>query len=186
MNLISIFLTAVSLAMDAFAVSVSNGISIKGFNKKDAFEQGIYFGAFQFIMPAAGFFAGSAIRGYIEAVDHWIAFGLLAAIGINMIKEAVSEENDSEKKYSSKISRLIMQAIATSIDAFAVGIGFAVLNINILFPAAIIGIVAFILSFLGGTAGQRLGGVFQKKAEILGGCVLIGIGVNILLSHIFG
>ena len=186
MGFAGIFLTALSLALDAFAVSVSNGISIKGFGKKDALEQGAYFGAFQFIMPVLGYILGSKIRGYIEAFDHWVAFGLLAAIGINMIKEAANSDKEEEKAYKSKVLRLVLQAVATSIDAFAVGIGFAILNINLLSAAAVIGVVAFGLSFLGGTAGKKLGSLFKKRAETAGGIVLIAIGANILISHLMG
>ena len=185
MSFIGIFLTAVSLAMDAFAVSVSNGISVKGFSRRDAVEQGVYFGAFQFFMPVLGYLLGSQIREYIEKVDHWVAFGLLAVIGINMIKEALTEEDDSEKSYKSKAVRLVLQAVATSIDAFAVGIGFALLNINLIFAASIIGVVAFAFSFWGGTAGKRLGDLFKKRAGVAGGCVLIVIGLNILRTHLF-
>ena len=185
MNLIGIILTAVSLAMDAFAVSVSNGISVKGFSRRDAVEQGIYFGAFQFFMPVLGYLLGSQIREYIEKVDHWVAFGLLALIGINMIKEALTEDEDGEKTYRSKVIRLVLQAVATSIDAFAVGIGFALLNINLIFAASIIGIVAFVFSYWGGTAGKHLGGLFRKRAGVAGGCVLIAIGFNILRTHLF-
>lgn len=183
MGFISIFIIALSLAMDAFAVSISNGISVKGFNKLTSVKQGVYFGVFQFGMTFLGYLLGSSIKGYIEAVDHWIAFGLLAAIGVNMIRESLG--NDEEVAVTVLTNKkLVLQAIATSIDALAVGIGFAVLEVDIIFACTIIGIVAFVISFLGGTVGKRLGEMFSRHAGILGGVVLIGIGIKILIEHI--
>ena len=184
MNILMIFLIAVSLAMDAFAVSISNGVSVKGFGKAHAVKQGIYFGGFQFMMPVLGWVLGSSVRTYIEAVDHWIAFGLLAAIGFNMIRESRSEEEEEEGgEMTAKV--LILQAIATSIDALAVGISFAVLQVNILQAALIIGVVAFVFSFVGGVLGKSIGGFLQGKAELIGGIVLILIGCKILVEHLF-
>ena len=179
-----ILLIAVSLAMDAFAVSVSNGVSVRGFGKAHAVKQGIYFGSFQCMMPILGWVLGSSVRTYIEAVDHWIAFGLLAVIGLNMIKESMSDEEEAgEGELTVKV--LVLQAIATSIDALAVGISFAVLQVNILQAAAIIGVVAFVFSFIGGVLGKSIGGLLQGKAELAGGVVLILIGCKILIEHLF-
>ncbi len=179
-----IFLIALSLAMDAFAVSISNGVSVRGFGKKDAVRQGLYFGIFQFLMPLIGWFLGSSVKDCIAALDHWIAFLLLAVIGANMIRESLKEENAQEESHlTSKV--LMLQAIATSIDALAVGISFALLDVNILTAGLIIGIIAFALSFTGGILGKGLGSFLQAKAAFAGGTVLILIGLKILIEHLF-
>lgn len=180
-----IFLIAVSLAMDAFAVSISNGVSVKGFGKSHAIKQGLYFGVFQFLMPLIGWVLGSSVKSYIEAVDHWIAFGLLAIIGVNMIRESLSEEDDEEEATELSPKVLVLQAIATSIDALAVGISFAVLSVNIVQAAVIIGVVAFVFGVAGGILGKKIGGLLQSKAELAGGVVLILIGCKILVEHLF-
>ena len=184
MGFISVFLIAVSLAMDAFAVSISNGISVKGFNKLMSVKQSTYFGCFQFFMTFGGWLLGSSIKDYIEAFDHWIAFGLLMIIGVNMIRESLKGEEDGESGFALTNKRLLLQAVATSIDALAVGIGFAMLDADILFASFVIGIVAFAISFIGGAAGRRLGDILSKRAGILGGIILIGIGIKILAEHI--
>ena len=180
-----IFLIALSLAMDAFAVSISNGVSVRGFGKKDAVRQGLYFGIFQFLMPLIGWFLGSRVKDCIAALDHWIAFLLLAVIGANMIRESLKEENAQEESHlTSKV--LMLQAIATSIDALAVGISFALLDVNILTAGLIIGIIAFALvTFTGCILGKGLGSFLQAKAAFAGGTVLILIGLKILIEHLF-
>lgn len=187
MEFITVLFIAISLAMDAFAVSVTNGISIPCFNCKDAAKQGIYFGSFQFAMPVIGWILGSSVKDYIETVDHWIAFILLAIIGGNMILGSIQKEEDSICCKNGTLSAkcLIPQAIATSIDALAIGISFALLDVNILYASAIIGIIAFVLSYFGGILGKGLGGFLQKKAELAGGLVLIGIGIKILVEHLY-
>lgn len=186
--MVEVFLIAVSLALDAFAVSVSSGISVKGFCWKHSVKMGLYFGFFQFAMPLIGWFLGSSVSAYIEAVDHWIAFGLLALIGGRMVWEAVhkacGEEADAVTELTAR--RLIVLAVATSIDALAVGVSMAFMDVNILFSAIVIGAVAFILSAVGGLLGRRLGCLFQRRAEIVGGVVLIGIGAKILVEHLTG
>ncbi|WP_130870014.1 manganese efflux pump MntP [Intestinimonas massiliensis (ex Afouda et al. 2020)] len=185
--MIEIFLIAVSLALDAFAVSVSSGIAIPGFGWKQAVKMGIWFGAFQFAMPLAGWLLGSSVSQYIEAVDHWVAFGLLALIGGRMAWGAVrggGEEEEAPADLSAR--RLCLLAIATSIDALAVGVSMAFMKVDVLFSSLIIGIVAFVLSVVGGLAGRRLGSLFQKRAELVGGLVLIGIGIKILVEHTLG
>ena len=169
--------------MDAFAVSVSTGISIPGFGPRQAARIGLWCGGFQFAMPLVGWFLGSSVKTYIEAVDHWIAFGLLALIGGNMIWEAVKGGED-EALSELSVKRLFLLALATSIDALAVGITLAFEPVNILFSAGVIGVVAFALAMVGGLLGHRLGQLFQKRATILGGVVLIGIGLKILLEHL--
>ena len=183
--MLQIFLIALSLAMDAFAVSVSTGISIPGFGPRQAARIGLWCGAFQFGMPLVGWFLGSSVKTYIEAVDHWIAFGLLALIGGNMILEVV-RGGEEEALSELSVKRLFLLALATSIDALAVGVTLAFESVNILLSAGVIGVVAFALAMLGGLLGHRLGQLFQKRATILGGLVLIGIGVKILLEHLSG
>ncbi len=181
---VTIWLIALSLAMDAFAVSISNGVSVRGFGSRHAILQGICFGVFQFLMPVIGWFLGSSVKTYISSVDHWIAFGLLAVIGSNMIRESLHpEEEAGQSQLSTKV--LVLQAVATSIDALAVGISFAILDVNIWIASAIIGVVAFVLGVLGGFLGKRLGDFLQSKAEFVGGLVLVGIGIKILVEHLF-
>ena len=183
---LNVFLIGIGLAMDAFAVSISNGISVTGFGKKECVKQGIYFGGFQFLMPLVGWFLGKSVKGYIEAFDHWVAFILLFIIGFNMLREAFSaKEEDCESCVKLTNKLLFFQALSTSIDALAIGISFAILNINILAAAGVIGIVTFIISFTGGVIGKKIGSVFEKKAEFIGGGILIIIGVKILIEHMF-
>lgn len=188
MEFFTIFFIAVSLAMDAFAVSVTNGITTIGFNHFDAMKQGIYFGIFQFMMPIIGWFLGSSVKDSIESIDHWIAFVLLGVIGGNMIYGSFHKQKEictCSKNACMTAKCLTLQAIATSIDALAIGISFALLEVNILFSAVIIGLVAFSLSFFGGILGKRLGEFFQKQAQFMGGIILIGIGLKILIEHLF-
>ena len=186
--LIEIFLIAVSLALDAFAVSVSSGISIPGFGGRQAVKMGVWFGGFQFAMPLIGWFLGSSVSQYIEAVDHWVAFGLLALIGGRMVwgalKTGTGEEDEAPPDLSAR--RLCLLAIATSIDALAVGVSMAFMKVDILVSALIIGVVAFGLSVVGGLVGKRLGALFQRRAELVGGLVLVGIGIKILAEHTMG
>lgn len=185
--MVEIFLIAVSLALDAFAVSVSSGIAIPGFGWKQAVKMGLWFGTFQFAMPLAGWLLGSSVSGYIEAVDHWVAFGLLALIGGRMAWGAVRGGGDEEEAPADlSAKRLCLLAVATSIDALAVGVSMAFMRVDVLFSAIIIGIVAFVLSVVGGLAGRRLGSLFQQRAELVGGLVLIGIGIKILVEHTLG
>lgn len=186
--LIEIFLIAVSLALDAFAVSVSSGISIPGFGGRQAVKMGLWFGGFQFAMPLIGWFLGSSVSQYIEAVDHWVAFALLAIIGGRMVwgalRQGAGEEDEAPADLSAK--RLCLLAIATSIDALAVGVSMAFMRVDILISAIIIGVVAFVLSVVGGLVGKRLGALFQRRAELVGGLVLVSIGVKILVEHTLG
>ena len=190
MGIAEIFLTALSLAMDAFAVSVTNGAAVADFKKRYAVKMGLYFGVFQFVMPLVGYALGSSFRRYIEAFDHWIAFGLLALIGGNMIREALagSDEAGGQKTAAEALNArmLAVQAVATSIDALAVGISFSLLpGVNMWLSCSIIGIVAFVLSFAGGIMGRGIGGFLKDKAELAGGIALVGIGLKILIEHLF-
>ncbi|MDO8870485.1 MAG: manganese efflux pump MntP family protein [Methanobacteriaceae archaeon] len=180
MDLISIFLLAVGLAMDAFSVSITRGLTLKC-NIKYALIIAIFFGGFQAIMPVLGWYSGMQLQSLISTVAPWIAFILLAAIGIKMIYESFSSEE--ECKFFS-LKDLLVLSIATSIDAFAVGVTFAILNISIITPIIIIGLVTFVLSFIGVYIGKNVGHLFGNKIEILGGLILIGIGLKILLENI--
>ena len=188
MSFIELFLIAVSLAMDAFAVSVSNGLILPNVKKRDAVTFGLYFGLFQFFMPVIGYFLGSKLTKYAQQFDHWIAFILLGIIGFNMIKESFSDDEDDipKEKEILKVKNMTMLAIATSIDALAVGVTFAFIgNISIFFACSVIGIVAFALSYAGLMIGKKIGPFFKTYAERIGGLVLIGMGIKILVQHIF-
>ena len=182
MNILEIILIGIGLAMDAFAVSVCKGLSMQKMSIKKALIIALYFGGFQALMPVIGYFIGSTFSGFVEKVDHWIAFGLLAIIGINMIVEAFKKEDD---KLNDKVDvkTMLALAVATSIDALAVGITFAMLDNNIFIDATIIGLVTFIISFAGVKIGNVFGDKWGNKAEFVGGCILIIIGLKIILEH---
>ena len=181
LNLISIFLIAVALAMDAFSVSLTKGFTQKHLSKTQIFYYGLFFGFFQFMMPVLGYFCTSTISSIIESFASLIGFILLLAIGLNMIRESMScEDGEITDEFSFKEVTLL--AIATSIDAFAVGITFALLNDPVWISSVIIGIVAFVFSIAGIYLGRRLGNYFGDKFQILGGVILILIGIKILLG----
>lgn len=185
MGFLSILLMAVALAMDAFGVSVTDGIILKRVRFCDALKIGLFFGGFQFVMPCIGSFVAGFAMKYIEAVDHWIAFGLLVFLGVRMIIEARREEKEVPKNPLG-IYTLFLMAVATSIDALAAGITIAAVGTPILTPAAIIGIVAFLFSFAGIYIGSKSGDILGEKAEILGGVMLILIGIKTLIEHLLG
>lgn len=188
MGFIELFAIAVSLAMDAFAVSVSNGLMLPKIKVKHAVTFGAFFGVFQFVMPVIGYFLASSFSKYITAFDHWIAFVLLAFIGGNMIKESFSDDDDEKTTKDNIMSfkNLTILAIATSIDALAVGVTFAFVDSgNIWFSSTVIGVVAFVISYAGVMLGKKISGVFQSYAERVGGCVLVIIGLKILIEHLF-
>ena len=183
MNLYEIILISIGLAMDAFAVSICKGLSMKKINRKSTIIIAIYFGLFQAIMPVFGYLLGSSFSVIVQKLDHWIAFILLAIIGGNMIKE--SKDDETEKRNDKvDFKTMILLAIATSIDALAVGITFAFFKVNIVVSITIIGIITFILSFIGVIIGNKFGDKFQNKAEFIGGMILIIIGLKILLEHL--
>jgi putative Mn2+ efflux pump MntP len=186
MDVLTIIGIALGLSMDAFAVSVASGVSLRCFHIKHALRIAIFFGAFQAAMPVIGWLAGLTLRNLISQFDHWIAFGLLTVIGIKMIVESLGMEEEKEKCDTIDIGTLLLLAIATSIDALAVGVTFAFLGIAILTPILIIGIVTFGLSLTGVYIGDRLGHFFEKKIEIVGGIILIGIGIKIVAEHYIG
>lgn len=183
MGILEIFLVGVGLAMDAFAVSICKGLSMKKLDWKKAIIIALYFGIFQAVMPVIGYFLGTTFESLVTQIDHWIAFILLGIIGINMIKEAFS--NDSEN-VNDKVDfkTMIILAIATSIDALAIGITFAFFKTNLLLAVIIIGIITFVLSLIGVKIGNKFGNKYEKKSEIFGGVILILIGVKILIEHL--
>jgi manganese efflux pump family protein len=185
MNIWMIIFIALALAMDAFAVSIASGITIKQTRLKYALIMGTWFGLFQAIMPFLGWLAGLKLRGLIENIDHWVAFALLSFIGCKMIYESFKIESIEEKTNPFDFKVLFMLAIATSIDALATGLSFAVLKIEILTPILIIGLVTFVMSFTGVLIGEKGSHFFEKKIEFAGGFILICIGVKILLSHLY-
>jgi len=200
MDILSVILIAIGLSMDAFAVSVTNGIIIKNLKIGHALKIALYFGVFQALMPIAGWLAGSQFKDYITSFDHWIAFGLLTFIGGKMVWEAYDDEDKETENVEGmcevavsiqgtvcenplRMGRLLVLAVATSIDALAVGISFAFLSVSIIWAAAVIGTITFAICFAGVFIGSRFGGLFKKKAEIVGGLILICIGLKIVIEH---
>lgn len=183
MSWFEILLIGIGLSMDAFAVSIAKGLSVRKATLGNALCVGLWFGGFQALMPLAGYFLGTTFASAVQSVDHWIAFGLLALIGGNMIREAIKgEESESDASFSART--MVVLAVATSIDALAAGISFAFLETNIWMAISIIGATTFVFSVVGLAAGNILGSRFHKGAEILGGLVLIGIGIKILIEHL--
>lgn len=183
MGLIELFLIAVGLSMDAFAVSVCKGLAMPKCTFKKAAIVGLWFGGFQALMPAIGYILGAQFQEAIASIDHWIAFVLLALIGGNMIHEAL--DNDEEEADASlDVKTMFLLAVATSIDALAIGITFAFLKVNIIPAVCFIGIVTFIISFAGVKIGNVFGARYKNKAEIVGGVILILLGLKILLDHL--
>ena len=182
MGFIELFLIAVGLSMDAFAVSVCKGLSVKKVGVKHAALAGLYFGGFQFLMPVIGYLLGFRFESVIETVDHWVAFVLLAFIGGNMIKESFGKAEELNDDFG--VKTMLLMAIATSIDALAVGITFAFLEVQILPAAGLIGVTTFLLSFAGIYIGNVFGVRYKSKAELAGGIILVLIGLKILLEHL--
>ncbi len=189
MNLIGIFLTAIGLSMDAFAVAISKGITMKRLNVRSALKIAGFFGFFQGFMPFIGWLVGVKFSDYVMKFDHWIAFILLSLIGGKMVYEAYKTKDEcavdtvASKEECINNRELLLLAVATSIDALAVGISFAFLKVEIVKSVIIIGVVTFLVSFIGVAMGRRLGCLFQKKAETFGGIMLILIGLKILFEH---
>jgi manganese efflux pump family protein len=183
MDLFTIILIAVGLAMDAFAVSIAKGIVINHNRQKTALLLGGFFGGFQMLMPAIGWLVGLSFKEIIMGADHWIAFGLLAFIGLKMIYDSTKKEKENEET-TLKLHTLLILAVATSIDALMVGLSFAFLQTPILEPIISIGLITFLLSISGFYFGCGLGRIFGNKIKIIGGLILIAIGLKILLDHI--
>jgi len=180
----TIVLIGLALAMDAFAVSIASGFAIKHSHMRHALLLGCWFGGFQALMPTLGWLGGVKLSTWISGFDHWVAFGLLAFIGCKMVYEAFEIEK-VEKEADPLATRVIfVLAVATSIDALAVGISFAILNVAIVGPALTIGAITFCTSFAGVLIGDKAGHLFERKVEIVGGLILIGIGLRILVTHL--
>ena len=184
MGIIELLLISVGLAMDAFAVSVGKGMTLKRVRFSHALNAGVWFGGFQALMPVIGYFVGRSFAEYVVSVDHWIAFGLLTLIGINMIRETIwGDDEDQDGDFCFRT--MLLMAIATSIDALAVGISMAFLNVDIWISVGVIGIVTLLISgagvYLGAAFGSRLG----SKAGIIGGIILIAIGIKIVVEHVW-
>lgn len=186
MGFIELALIAVGLSMDAFAVAVCKGLGMRQLNIRQAFLIALFFGGFQALMPVAGWALGSQFEQLIVPVDHWIAFVLLAIIGGKMLWDSFHEEEGEESVSDAplKLGELTMLAVATSIDALAVGITFAFLRVDIVSAAGLVGITTFVLAFAGVVVGHRFGARYEKAATIVGGIVLILIGCKILLEHL--
>jgi putative Mn2+ efflux pump MntP len=184
MDIVAVLLVAVGLAMDAFAVSVAHGIAAKNRNGSDAWKMAVSFGSFQALMPVMGWSAGLGLSGLISGFDHWVAFGLLGFIGGKMIVESMRFGTEKREPNQLTLRLLLVLSVATSIDALAVGLSFAFLQMSIAAPIAVIGAVTFLLSFLGVSFGSRLGHLFENRIEIVGGLILVGIGLKILFEHL--
>ena len=189
MNFFELFLLGVGLSMDAFAVSICKGLAMKKADVKGMAVCGTWFGGFQALMPLIGFFLGTLFASAIIAIDHWIAFGLLGIIGFNMLKEGFEKEEehcDCENNDADlSVKTMFVMAVATSIDALAVGISLAMAgNVNIWVAIGLIGITTFVLSAVGVKVGSIFGSKFEKKAQLAGGIILICLGVKILLEHL--
>ncbi|MBR4733590.1 MAG: manganese efflux pump [Lachnospiraceae bacterium] len=183
MSLLELFLVAVGLSMDAFAVSICKGLAMQKLTFKKAAIVGLWFGGFQAGMPLIGYFLGKQFESYITSIDHWIAFVLLSIIGITMIREAMSKEEEKADD-SLAVKTMFLLAVATSIDALAIGVTFAFLQVSIAPAVSLIGITTFLLSVVGVKVGNVFGMKYKSKAELTGGIILIAIGLKILLEHL--
>ena len=186
MGLVELFLLAVGLSMDAFAVSVCKGLSTQKLTWKHYLTIGLWFGGFQALMPTIGYFLGSTFESYITSVDHWAAFVLLAIIGVNMIREGLrKDEPEEDQSASFSFQTMLVLAVATSIDALAVGITFALLpGVNLPAAVSFIGATTFLLSAIGLKVGNVFGLKYKSRAEIAGGAILVLLGLKILLEHL--
>lgn len=184
MNFLEILVLSTGLAMDAFAVSIACGFSVKHPKVSHALKIASFFGVFQALMPLIGWALASHLRIWVEDIDHWIAFGLLSFVGIKMIFESFNSKNEPSEINSLETSALLVLAFATSIDALAAGISFSFLKIEILLPVITIGVVTFIFSFAGVKIGSKFGHYLEHKVTLLGGLVLMGFGLKILLEHL--
>lgn len=181
MELLELFIIAVGLSMDAFAVSICKGLSVEKLQRKHSLTAGLYFGGFQAAMPFIGYCLGSSFQSLVERIDHWIAFFLLVLIGANMIRESRKESEEMDDSFS--VKTMVPLAVATSIDALAVGVSFAFLKVQIIPAVCFIGIITFILSAVGVRIGNVFGLRYKSKAELAGGLVLVLMGIKILLQH---
>ena len=186
MSFLSLLLLAVGLSMDAFAVAVCKGLALKKITLRSAGWVGLWFGGFQALMPLAGYFLGAQFRSAVLAYAHWVAFALLVLIGGNMIREALFEKEAAKADGALSCRAMLPLAVATSIDALAVGITFAFLDVNIAASVLLIGCTTCLISMAGVKAGAMFGDKYEKKAELLGGIILVLLGVKTLLEHLLG
>lgn len=182
MNLLTLFTLAVGLSMDAFAVAICKGLAMEKITIKKMAVVGLWFGGFQGLMPFLGYLLGTGFSDSISSIDHWIAFILLGLIGANMIKEALSDEEECQNG-ATDMKTMFVLAVATSIDALAAGVTFAFLKVNVLAAVVFIGVTTFVLSMAGVKAGSVFGEKYKAKAELAGGIILIFLGIKILLEH---
>lgn len=185
MHLAELLIIAVGVSMDAFAVSICKGLSVQKVRMKHVALTGIWFGGFQALMPVIGYFVGASFAGFVTSVDHWIAFVLLGIIGGNMIKESCSKEEECCAPDFS-VKTMFAMAVATSIDALAIGVSFAFLNVNIWKAVALIGVTTALFSGAGVLIGNIFGSRYKSKAEFVGGFILVAMGLKILLEHTLG
>ena len=185
MGVFEILFIALSMAMDAFAVSLGVGANRQSEGVRPTFRISFHFGLFQFLLPVIGWFAGLTVASYIKAYDHWVAFALLVFVGGRMIHSGFGNEEETSKKDPSRGWTMVLLSVAVSIDALAIGLSLALVNVDIWVPAVVIGIVTGLVSLLGLRLGSGLGRKFGKRMEVIGGVVLIIIGVRILISHLF-
>lgn len=189
MGFVELFILAIGVSMDAFAVSICKGLSVKKLRPKHCLICGLYFGIFQAVMPLIGWFLGMQFQSLITSVDHWIAFVLLGVIGFNMIREALGKDDEEEtcecQAEAFDFKTMLPLAVATSIDALAIGVTLAFLDVNIVPAVSFIGITTFVCSSIGVKIGNVFGVRFKSKAELLGGVVLVAIGLKILIEHLF-
>jgi len=184
-SIATIVFIALALAMDACAVAISYGVAMKELRVRAAFRIAFAFGSFQAFMPVVGYMAGLGVRRFIQDYDHWVAFGLLAVIGIKMISESFSLDGAKRSTDADHIPTLLLLSVATSIDALAVGMSLSLLKVDIIQPALVIGAVTFAVSYLGTVLGTMVGHLFERKMEFAGGLILIAIGLKILYEHLF-
>ena len=186
MSILELFILAVGLSMDAFAVSICKGLAMKKITFKKSLIVGLYFGLFQAGMPLAGYFLGSTFSEKISSIDHWVAFVLLALIGVSMIKESLQKDDEKEEAEDADLGfkNMCLLAVATSIDALAVGVTFAFLKVSIISAVSFIGVITMILSMIGVKIGNIFGTKYKSKAEIFGGIILICMGLKILFEHL--
>jgi putative Mn2+ efflux pump MntP len=184
MGFLTVISIAFGLAMDAFAVAIASGVTMRELRIKHAFRIAFSFGLFQALMPFIGWLTGRGVREFVAGIDHWIAFALLSIVGVRMIYEAARIESPRSTEGILGLHLLLVLSVATSIDALVVGFGFAFLGVSILLPVLVIGIVTFVLSLGGAIVGSRIGHFFERKIEILGGLILIAMGLKILIEHL--
>ncbi len=185
MELLTIIIIAVGLAMDALAVSIVSGTTYRRLKVRHALRIAIFFGGFQAFMPAVGSLAGMSVRAYIASYDHWVAFALLTAVGIKMIYESFQIKSAHQNFDVSNLLVLLVLSVATSIDALAVGVTLSLLRISLVTAVTVIGLVTFVLSYLGTYIGNRFGHFCESKIEAIGGLILIGLGLKIVIEHLY-